>query len=292
MIKSMTGFGRHEDTVDGRLVSAEIKSVNHKFFEFNLKISRGYSFLEDKIKKYLQSRISRGKIDLYIHIENLEEDDASVKVNHFLAMGYINGLKEIAAAYGLKGEPQISDVARFTDIFSVHKEPEDEEKIWSIVLSVLEKAVDSFLMMREIEGERLKEDILGRAEYILSVVEKIEARSPETVEEYRKKLELKLKEILADKNIEESRIITEAAIFADKVAVAEETVRLRSHIRQLNSFADSEEAIGRKMDFLIQEMNREANTIGSKASDSEIAYMVVDIKSEIEKIREQVQNIE
>ena len=291
-MKSMTGFGRHEEIVGGRHIIVEIKSVNHKYFEFSSRISRGFGFLEDKLKNYVQSRVSRGKVDTYVHIENLEDSDVQVLVNHSLASGYVTALREVAERYSLSGSVSVDTIAKYSDIFSVHKAPEDEDAIWEAVKTVAGKAVDAFIAMRETEGERLYNDIMGRAETIISIVEKIEKRSPETVNEYRLRLENKLREILQDRNIDEARIITEAAIFADKVAVAEETVRLRSHFKQLKSFADSKDAIGRKMDFLIQEMNRETNTIGSKAADSEIAYMVLDIKAEIEKIREQVQNIE
>lgn len=292
MLSSMTGFGRCEDTINGRHVIVEIKSVNHKFFEFSTRISRGFGFLDEKLKTYIQSRVSRGKIDVYVHVENLEDNDVCVLVNHSLASGYINALREVSDRYNLDGNVSVDVISKYNDIFSVHKTPDNEEEIWSIVKSVAEKAVDNFIDMRMAEGERLYNDIMSRAENIISIVNKIEERSPQTVNEYRTRLENKLREVLEDRNIDEQRILTEAAIFADKIAVAEETVRLKSHFVQLKSFADSKEPIGRKMDFLVQEMNREANTIGSKASDSQIAYMVVDIKAEIEKIREQVQNIE
>lgn len=292
MLRSMTGFGRNEDSVGGRHIIVEIKSVNHKFFEFSLRMSRGFGFLEDKLKSYVQSRISRGKVDLYVHIENLEDSDVQVMVNHSLAQGYVNALEELCGRYALEGRPSLDMLARNSDIFSVHRRPEDEDEVFRAVSAVMEPAVDSFLRMREAEGQRLYSDIMGRAEHILSLVDKIEERSPQTVNEYRQRLENKLMELLEDRNIDEQRIITEAAIFADKVAVAEETVRLKSHFDQLKSFASAKEPIGRKMDFLVQEMNREANTVGSKATDSEIAYLVVDMKSEIEKIREQIQNIE
>lgn len=288
----MTGFGRFEDTIDGYHVIVEIKSVNHKFFELNSRLTRGFSFLEDKLKSYLQSRVSRGKLDMYVHIENLEDKDVEVLVNHSLASGYVNAFHEIAERYDLKGDITIDSVVKFNDIFTIHKAPSDEDKIWEIVKTVAEKAVDNFVAMRENEGARLYNDIMSRAKTIMELVEKVEIRSPQTVNEYRQKLENKIREVLEDRNIDESRLLTEVAIFSDKVAVAEETVRLKSHFNQLETFAQTNQAIGRKMDFLVQEMNREANTIGSKASDSEIAYMVVEIKSEIEKIREQVQNIE
>ena len=292
MLKSMTGFGRADEILDGRHIIVEIKSVNHKFFEFSTRITRGYTFLEDKLKTFVQSKVSRGKIDMYVHIENIDVDDVEVSVNHSLAAGYINALRELNEKYNLSGDVTADSLTKFTDIFSVHKAPEDEEKVWNTVKAVAEKAIDSFISMREVEGAKLYDDIVSRADYILSIVEKIEVRSPETVKEYRARLEAKLRELLEDRNIDDARILTETAIFADKVAVAEETVRLRSHISQLKQFASSEDPIGRKMDFLVQEMNRETNTIGSKCSDSDIAYMVVDIKAEIEKIREQVQNIE
>lgn len=292
MLKSMTGFGRCEETAGGRHIIVEIKSVNHKYFEFSSRITRGFGFLEDKLKSYVQSRVSRGKIDMYVYVENLEEGDVQVLVNHSLASGYINAMREITDKYGLDGNVTVDTIARYGDIFSIHKAPDDEEEIWALVQSVAGKALDSFIAMRETEGARLYKDIMERAKNIIAIVEKIEARSPDTVKEYRLRLENKLREVLEDRNIDESRIITEAAIFADKVAVDEETVRLKSHFKQLGSMAAAGEAIGRKMDFLVQEMNREANTIGSKANDSSIAYMVVDIKAEIEKIREQVQNIE
>lgn len=292
MVKSMTGYGRCEETVGGRRITVELKSVNHKYFEFSPRVTRGYGFLEDKLKSYVQSRVARGKIDLFLSIETLEDADVVVSVNHSLAAGYIAALREITERYKLPDTVTVNSLSRYSDIFSVHKAPEDEEAIWAAVQPVAEKAVDAFIAMRETEGSRLYEDVMARAAVILELVGKIEARSPETVKAYRERLEMKLREVLSDTAIDEQRILTEAAIFADKLAVAEETVRLRSHFEQLKSLLVAEEPSGRKMDFLVQEMNRETNTIGSKASDSQIAYMVVDIKAEIEKIREQIQNIE
>ena len=292
MVKSMTGYGRCEETVGGRRITVELKSVNHKYFEFSPRVTRGYGFLEDKLKSYVQSRVARGKIDLFLSIETLEDADVVVSVNHSLAAGYIAALREITERYKLPDTVTVNSLSRYSDIFSVHKAPEDEEAIWAAVQPVAEKAVDAFIAMRETEGSRLYEDVMARAAVILELVGKIEARSPETVKAYRERLEMKLREVLSDTVIDEQRILTEAAIFADKVAVVEETVRLRSHFEQLKSLLGAEEPSGRKMDFLVQEMNRETNTIGSKASDSQIAYMVVDIKAEIEKIREQIQNIE
>ena len=292
MIRSMTGFGRCEDTINGRDIIVEIKSVNHRYFEFSSRITRGYGFLDEKLKSYLQSQIFRGKIDVYVSIETLEDTDSQVLVNHSLAAGYVNALHELAQRYGLRDDISVSTVSRYSDIFTVHKAPDDEEIIWNAVKEVTNKALDSFIRMREAEGARLKADVLQRAETILETVGKIEERSPQTIIEYQQKLNQRLSEMLIDSNIDEQRILTEAAIFADKIAVAEETVRLRSHFGQFTNMLNSKEAVGRKLDFIVQEMNRETNTIGSKCVDSQIAYMVVDIKAEIEKIREQIQNIE
>ncbi|TQI65684.1 YicC/YloC family endoribonuclease [Clostridium sp. KNHs216] len=292
MIKSMTGFGRCEEVINGRDIIIEIKSVNHRYFEFSSRITRGYGFLDEKFKSYLQSKISRGKIDVYAFIETMEDTDAQVLVNHSLAAGYVNALRELAQRYSLRDDISVGTVSRYSDIFTVHKAPEDEQIIWDSVRQVTDQALAAFLKMREIEGERLKADVLQRAETILQTVGKIEERSPQTVSEYQQKLTQKLTELLSDSNIDEQRILTETAIFADKIAVSEETVRLRSHFEQFSNMLNSNEAIGRKLDFIVQEMNREANTIGSKCIDSQIAYMVVDIKAEIEKIREQIQNIE
>lgn len=292
MLKSMTGYGRYEETINGRRISAEIKSVNHKFFEVSQRITRGYNFLEDAVKTCVQSKVSRGKIDVFIQVETIQSSDVQVLVNHSLANGYVCAFREIQQTYGIKDEISLSLLSKYSDIFSVHKKPEDEEEITMSVISVLEKAVESFVEMRVAEGSRLKDDILKRAATIIDIVEEIEKITPKTIAAYREKLYTKLSEILEDKQIDEQRLITEAAIFADKVAVDEETVRLKSHFSQLKTMIQSNEPVGRKIDFLIQEMNREANTIASKSVNSEIAYKIVDVKAEIEKIREQVQNIE
>lgn len=292
MIRSMTGYGRSEMVVDGRAVTVELKSVNHRYFEFTCRTSRGYSFLEEKMKSYVQQHIFRGKVDAYISIDALESAQSQVTVNHPLASGYIHALRELAERYDLSDDISVSTVARYSDIFSVHKAPEDEDAVWASVEKAAEEAVANFIRMREAEGERLKADVLGRADTIMQRVEEIEARSPQTVKEYQERLRQKIQELLGDTTVDEQRLLTETAIFADKVAVAEETVRLRSHFRQMKEMMEAGGPVGRKLDFLVQEMNREANTIGSKAVDSQIAYLVVDIKAEIEKIREQIQNIE
>lgn len=292
MIRSMTGYGRSEQIVDGRAVTVEIKSVNHRYFEFSCRTTRGYSFLEEKLKSFLQGRITRGKVDAYISVEALESAQTQVLVNHSLAEGYVQALRELAERYGLRDDISVSTVSRYSDIFSVHKAPEDEEAVWNSVQQAAEEALKNFLAMREAEGERLRADVLSRAGIIMKLVDEIETRSPQTVAEYQERLRQKIQELLGDNTVDEQRLLTETAIFADKVAVAEETVRLRSHFRQMEEMMKTDAPIGRKLDFLVQEMNREANTIGSKAVDSKIAYLVVDIKAEIEKIREQIQNIE
>ena len=292
MLRSMTGFGRGEDTIGGRHIVFEIKSVNHKYFEFNSRIPRGYLFLEDKLKAYIQGKISRGKVDVFLQIETLEETDVQVLVNHSLASAYVTALQELKERYQLPDEPSLALLSKYSDIFSVHKAPEDEDAVWEAVRQVADQAIASFLKMREAEGARLKADILGKAGEIVALVDQVERHTPETVEHYRERLKAKIEELLQDNRFDEQRVLTEVAIFADKVAVDEETVRLRSHFQQLQRLVDSDGPVGRKIDFLVQEMNREANTIGSKSVNSQIAYLVVDIKALIEKIREQVQNVE
>ncbi len=294
MIRSMTGYGRSQAVVDTMNITVELKSVNHRYFEFNSRVPRSYGFLDEKLKSYIGSRVSRGKVECYVSVENLEDDEIEILVNHSLAKSYLNALKDLADtnALNLRDDLAMSSLARYNDIFTVHKQEADEEKIWNAVKSVAETAVDKFISMREAEGEKLKNDVLSRADLILQKVSLIEERSPETVKEYNDKLLTRISEFLSDIQVDEQRIATECAIFADKVAVAEETVRLRSHIDQLRQFLECSEAVGRKTDFLVQEMNREANTIGSKAQDVTIARNVIDIKAEIEKIREQIQNIE
>ena len=294
MIRSMTGYGRSQAVVDTMNITVELKSVNHRYFEFNSRVPRNYGFLDEKLKSYIGSRVSRGKVECYVSVENLEDDEIEILVNHSLAESYLGALKELAERNGLnlRDDLAMSSLARYNDIFTIHKQEADEDKIWNAVKAVAEKAVDRFIEMRETEGDKLKKDVLSRADLILQKVSVIEERSPQTVKEYNDKLLARINDFLSDVQVDEQRLLTECAIFADKVAVAEETVRLRSHMDQLRQFLDSDEAVGRKTDFLVQEMNREANTIGSKAQDVTIARCVIDIKAEIEKIREQIQNIE
>lgn len=292
MIKSMTGYGKSEQTIDSLNVTVEIKSVNHRYFEFSARVPREYGFLEEKLKKYCNSLITRGKVECYVSVEDLEEREMEVNVNETLAAGYVKALKELSERFGLKDDISAVTLSRYRDVITLHKASEDEERIWNAVKTVAETAVSKFIEMRETEGSKLRGDILSRADYIIECVEFIEGRSPETVREYNEKLKQRMKELLGDAAVDEQRLLNEAAIYADKIAVDEETVRLRSHISQLREFMNSSEAIGRKLDFLVQEINREANTIGSKAQDVDIAKKVIAIKAEVEKIREQVQNIE
>ena len=294
MIKSMTGFGRCRTVLHGREISVEIKSVNHRFFEFSCRTPKGYGFLDDKLKTLVNSRVSRGKIDMFVTVGTAEDTPAEVKINHSLVSGYINAMKEISETYGIENDMTVTAISRFPDVYTVSKAEENEEEITADVLEAANTALDSFIAMREAEGEKMKADISGRAKVILDIVDEIDERSPQTVKEYEERLLDRINRTLLDYNIniDEQRVLTEVAVFADKVAVAEETVRLRSHFSQLSKIMESQKPIGREIDFIIQEMNREANTIGSKVQDAEIAHKVVKIKSEIEKMREQIQNIE
>ncbi len=294
MVKSMTGFGRCETEINGRAITVEIKSVNHRYFEFSCRITRGYSFLEDKLKAFVNARVARGKIDMFVSVGAADDVPCEVAVNHSLVSGYLAAMKEISDTYGVPNDASVVALSRFPDVFTVNKAPVDEEQLTSDVLTAADAALNSFVAMRETEGARMKADILSRAETILSIVSEIEERSPQTVREYENRLLERIRQTLENLSVEvdEQRILTEVAVFADKVAVAEETVRLRSHFEQLSAFLSLDQPVGRKIDFIIQEMNREANTIGSKVQDAVLAHKVVDIKSEIEKIREQVQNIE
>ena len=294
MIKSMTGYGRGEADRDGRKITVEVRSVNNRYLDCGVKLPRAYIFAEDAIQTRVGQTISRGKVDVFVNIAQTGGDALSVIVNEELAKSYLDALQKIAALNPeqVKNECRAADLARFPDILTVEKQEEDLEAVAAEICSVLDLALADFDAMRTREGEKLKADILSRAQTIEDYTGKVEERSPQTVAEYRARLEAKMQEVLQNTQIEESRLLTEAAIFADKVAVDEETVRLRSHLEQLRDMLSKGGATGRKLDFLIQEFNRETNTIGSKCNDIEISRMVVDMKAEIEKIREQVQNIE
>lgn len=288
----MTGYGRAQASVDGSDILVEIKSVNNRYYDFSARLPRMYGYLEEKLKTFLSGSISRGKIEVSVSIYNNTGKDEEITLNLDVANGYINALRGANESLGLTDDITLSQVSRFPDVFIVKKIIEDEESVWNNIRPVAEEAVAKFVSMRETEGAKMKDDLLSRLDFILKEVEKVEIQSPKTTENYRNRLYQKLKEILSDNNIDEQRIVTEAAIFSEKIAVDEETVRLRSHISQFKELLETSEPVGRKLDFLVQEMNREANTIGSKAQDVAITKIVVDIKSEIEKIREQIQNIE
>lgn len=292
MVRSMTGFGRAKTSENGLNITVEFKSVNHRYFEFTSRLPKGYMFLDEKLKSFCQQKISRGKLEAAVIIEDNSEGAAIVEVNAAYADAYLAAIKNMAQRYHIKNDVKMSSLVTNPELFTVKKQTLPEETVTEAVLKTAKEAMESFISMREAEGERLKKDVKTRTDFILDRVAFVEERSPETVKAYREKLEQKIKELIGDVQVDEQRLLTETAIFADKVAVAEETVRLKSHIKQFCSLLDSDEPIGRKLDFIVQEMNREANTIGSKAQDIEIAHTVVDIKSEIEKIREQIQNIE
>ena len=292
MIKSMTGYGRGQATVDGTDILVEIKSVNNRYYDFSARLPRMYGYLEEKLKTFMNGSISRGKIEVSVSIYNSGSKSEEISINLDVANGYINALREANQSLGLTDDITLSHVSRFPEVFIVKKIIEYEESVWNNIKPVAEEAVAKFVAMRETEGEKMKEDLSSRLDFILSKVEEVEKISPTTTENYRNRLYQKLKDVLSDNNIDEQRILTEAAIFSEKVAVDEETVRLRSHISQFRELLETDEPVGRKLDFLVQEMNRESNTIGSKAQDIAITKIVVDVKSEIEKIREQIQNIE
>lgn len=292
MIRSMTGYGRDQQLLHGRSITVEIRSVNHRYFEFSCRAPRGCAFLEDRLKRFLQSAISRGKVEVSLTLQTIESRHTSVAVDHALAGQYLTALRALGEEYSLPDDLTLSSVARLPDVFTLCRDEEDEEELAADVLQVLQNALDRFVAMREAEGERLRADVLSRVVTMEEHLSFVEERSPQTVMEYRARLTAKLTELLNGAVPDEARILTEAAIVADRLAVDEETVRLRSHFVQLRRIMESTEPVGRKLDFLVQEMNRETNTIGSKCSDTAIAGHVVEMKSEIEKIREQIQNIE
>ncbi len=292
MIKSMTGYGRGEAELNGRSIVIELKSVNNRYLDCNVRLPRSCAFAEEGIKNRIKAITSRGKVDVYITVDSTQADAVAVTLNRPLAESYLKALGEMSAAFGIQNDITVSGLSRFPDVLTVEKLPQDQDALAADLYSVLDLALADFDGMRRTEGAKLKEDLLGKLIHLEHFVSQVEERSPETVREYREKLLSKLQEVLSSTQIDESRVLTEAAIFADKVAVDEETVRLRSHITQFRALLEEGGIVGRKIDFLIQEMNRETNTIGSKCTDLAISHIVVDMKSEIEKLREQVQNIE
>lgn len=292
MLRSMTGYGKHEAIIKGKNILVEIKSVNSRYFEFVSKITRGYSFLEYDIKKFINKKILRGKVDVFVSIQTLENDDTEVLINHSLAEAYIKALQSLKDEYSLKDDLSVSTISKYSDIFTVKSSNNNEDEILEDVLSVVKISLDKLMSMREKEGENLKEDIKLNFEKIEKILAIIEEKSPVIISNYEKRLMSRISELVADYNIDEERVVAEVAIFADKIDINEEIIRIRSHLKQLELMIESDKSVGRKMDFIVQEMNREINTIGSKSPDLDVSHMVVEIKSCIEKIREQVQNIE
>ena len=292
MIKSMTGFGRERRSFDKREILVEIRAVNHRYYEFSARTPRACGYLDDKLKSLLGNTISRGKVEISVFITNREGVNADIAVNKELALGYLTALRSSSSELSLEDDLALSDVVRLPDVFTVVKQQDDEEEIWQQVSETAKAALEKFIEMREAEGAKLYADVIYRLQTIEDSVSQVEKLSPESVTIYRKKLTDRIAEVVGDRSIDEARVLTEAAIFADKIAVDEETVRLRSHISQFRNLLESAEPIGRKLDFLVQEMNREINTTGSKAQMLEITNIVLDMKGELEKIREQIQNIE
>ena len=288
-MKSMTGYGRARETSNEREIVVELRAVNHRYLDVNVKAPRGYGFLEEAIKKLAASKISRGKVDIYINVTDLAAQETTITLNHELAQSYFDALVELRDALHLHDDISVMSIAKMPDVLVSQRVEVDAEALTASVSEVFNEAVKQFDEMREIEGEKLASDVRNRMNTIKEIVQQIEIRSPERVIAYREKLEKRMNEILADSTVDEQRILTEAAIFADKTAVDEETVRLRSHLDQLDTMLKDSNPVGRKLDLLVQEMNREANTIGSKANDSILANHVISLKAEIEKIREQNQ---
>jgi uncharacterized protein (TIGR00255 family) len=292
LIKSMTGYGRAVETFDGREITAEIRSVNNRYLDCSIKLPRMYSFAEDAVKQRVKESITRGKVDVFITINVTGDAPVQISLNRPVLEGYLSVMRSIADDYGVRDDISVSSLTRFSDIFVVEKADEDEEKITQQIVTTVSKALEAYDAMRSTEGQAMEKDLRSRAAVILKLTEQVEARSPVTLAEYRERLTAKMREVLEGQNIDDSRILAEAAIYADKIAVDEETVRLRSHLSQMDAMLTAGGAVGRKLDFLLQELNREANTIGSKGNDLEQARTVVEIKAELEKIREQTQNIE
>lgn len=289
---SMTGYGSAKGSVEGQEITVELKSVNNRYLDCSVRLPRNFLFAEDTVKQAVSAGVSRGKVDVFVSAQASQDSGTVVSVNEELARGYRDAVAHIAETLGLESGLNAFSLARFPDVLTVERRELDKDKAAAALSEITAKAVEEFNAMREREGERLRRDMLGKLETIEGLVFVVEERSPQTVKEYRERLEARLRDILADRSLDEQRVITEAAIFADRTAVDEETVRLRSHIAQFRTMLEEGSPIGRKMDFLVQEFNRESNTIGSKCSDASLAKVVVDLKSEIEKIREQLQNVE
>ena len=292
LIKSMTGYGRAVETVNGREFTVELRSVNNRYLDCTVKLPRSLNFAEDAVKQAVKASVSRGKVDVFISMKAEGGEEMKVTLNQAVLEGYLEAMRQMVALYQVADDISVSTVSRLPDVFVVERPEVDEDQLLQDLLSVVNKALEGYDAMRTAEGAALEQDLRSRGQTILNLVSQVEEGNGQTVIDYRARLEAKLQEVLANTSIDESRILTEAAIFADKVAVDEETVRLRSHLQQMDHMLTTGGAMGRKLDFLLQEMNRETNTIGSKCSDVRLARIVVDIKAELEKIREQTQNIE
>lgn len=292
MIRSMTGFGRCEKTLSNYDISVEIKAVNHRYADYNIKLPRMYNFLEEDVKRYLQQYIVRGKIDVYITVYKELDDSKEIALNEALAGSYITALRQLAAKFNIKDDVSVSTVARYNDIFEVKHTEEDEELIRNCVLEVVGEALSGFIAAREREGNKLASDMIGRISAIKDEVLKIEKIAPDTVVEHKNNIEQRIRELLGDAEVDENRLLTETAIYADKLSVNEEIVRLKCHLEEFDRIMEKGDAVGRRLDFLLQEMNRETNTIGSKCNNLEVSNIVINIKSELEKVREQLQNLE
>ena len=292
LIKSMTGYGRAVETVNGREFTVELRSVNNRYLDCSVRLPRVLSFAEDAVKQAVKNSVSRGKVDVFISLRSEAGEEVKITLNESVLTGYLSAMRQMVTDHGVTDDISVSTVSRLPEVFTIEKPEVDEEQLLADLMSVVNKALEGYDAMRCTEGQALDRDLRSRGQTILEFVSLVEAGNAQTVTDYRARLEAKLKEVLANTAIDESRILTEAAIFADKVAVDEETVRLRSHLEQMNTMLSAGGAVGRKLDFLLQEMNREANTIGSKCTDVKLAKIVVDIKAELEKIREQTQNIE
>ncbi len=288
----MTGYGRAVETLNGREFTVELRSVNNRYLDCAVRLPRILSFAEEGVKQAVKQSVSRGKVDVFISLRSEGGEDIKITLNEAVAEGYLAAMQQLAERHGVQDDISVSSLSRLPEVFSIEKPQVDEEQLCSDLMTVVAKALTGYDAMRCTEGQALARDLRSRGQTILSLVSQVEAGNAQTVTDYRARLEAKLKEVLANTSIDEGRILTEAAIFADKVAVDEETVRLRSHLEQMNNMLDAGGTVGRKLDFLLQEMNREANTIGSKCTDVRLARIVVDIKAELEKIREQTQNIE
>ena len=291
MLKSMTGFGRAEKTTDGFEIKVNLKSVNHRYMDASIRVPKYYTFVEDKLRQAAAKYISRGKVEIFVSVDRTEGSGKTVTIDREVAENYIRALKSLSD-FGIEDDVKLSTIAQYHDIFKIETDEDDEEKITAMIIDVFSEAAEDFVNMRINEGKNMEKDILSHLDSLAENLAKVEERYPGIVAEYRERLEKKISVVLGDKNIDETRIVTEAAIFAEKTDIGEETVRLSSHIKEFKKMLNTDQPIGKKLDFMVQEMNRETNTMGSKANDVEVAKLIVNMKSEIEKIREQIQNIE